>query len=136
MCAEGRHKPFPGDGEGQHDAEQVQGSVDAHALQAALPVEQQGDSVAGLRCGLALEWHMDDAALVLGVVYRGADGDLAAVGEADPPGIAWLAAAGGVKHRAIENDAAALVQRLYLGRGLGEVGVLAEEQFCRHRSWP
>jgi hypothetical protein len=97
---------------GQDDAEQMQRGVDAHALQPLLPVQHDCDGLAGLRRGLSFQGNMEDAALVLGIVDRRADRDLAAVARLSLPAIAGLPAAGGIEHGAIEDDAAALVHGL------------------------
>ena len=106
--------------------------MDAHALETALPVEEGRDGLARRGQGLALGRHMDEAALVFGIVDGGADGDHAAVGQAQMPEIAGLAAARRIEDRPVEDDAAAVVDGFDRRRRLFQIGILAEEQFGRH----
>jgi len=112
----------------------MQRGVDAHALETALPVEDGAHRLAGLRRGLAVQRHMQDAATVLRIIDCAADRDRGAVGPAQQAGIAGLAATGGVEDRLVQFDAAALIDRQHGGGGLGEIGVVAEEQGGGHRS--
>ena len=120
-------------GKGSDHREQVQAGVDAHVAVAPLPVEHRGQRLAGFRQRLGVARDMHHLALVL-AVDRGGDGDIAAR-PAKPPGVAGLAAAGGVEHRAVEHDAAAVVDGKDGGLGFGKVGVAAEEEFGGHGDW-
>ena len=124
----------PVTGKGSDDREQVQAGVDAHVAVAALPVEHGGQRFAGFGQRLGLARDMHDLALVL-AVDRGGDGDVAA-GPAQRAGVARLAAAGGVEDRAVEHDAAAVVDGDDGRLGFGQVGVVAEEKFGGHVDGP
>ena len=120
-----------GDREGEDDGEEVQAGVDAHVPMAALPVERRLDRLARLGQRLGLAGDVDDLALVV-AIDGGGDGDRRSVGADEPPGIAGLAAAGGVEDGAVEDDAAAVVDGEHGGLDLGKVGVVAEEEFGGH----
>ena len=105
--------------------------VDAHVAVPPLPVERRLDRLAGLGQRLGLARHMDDLALVV-AIDGGGDGDRRGVGAEQAAAVARLAAAGGVEHGAVEDDAAPVVDAEHRRLGLGQIGVVAEEQFGRH----
>ena len=120
-----------GDAERHHRAQEVQRRVHPHVPVAALPVEHRRDPGAGGRYGLALGRDVDHVLLAF-AFHRRHDDDLRAVGKAQHAAVAGLAAAGGIEHRAVEDDAAAFVHGGYRRLTFPEIRICAEQLLGRH----
>ena len=92
LLADGRAR----DRIGADDGKDMAGSVHAHQLVAALPVDMQNQLFADRRQGLSFKRHMDDDVLG-GAGFRRAEQDARAVLTLQKAAIPRLAAGGGVK---------------------------------------
>src|SRR6266404_2777280 len=96
-----------GDVAGHHGGQEVQAGVHAHQPVAAVPVDPRDDLGADRRQYGIGDRDVPDA--VGGIALdRVDDGDRPAVGQPQRPGVARLAAAGGIEHGAVEHDAAGI----------------------------
>ena len=116
-----------GDGIGQHDREEVQRRVRAHAPVAPAPVDPRDDPRARRRERGPFGRHVQDR-LPVGIVDRIDDRDRLAAVENDVPLVAGLAAALRIEDRPIEGDCARLGER-HSCRRFAQVGIGAEEGF-------
>jgi hypothetical protein len=110
-----------GNAEGERHRQEVERAVHAHQPMAPLPVETEGDRLAGRRECRAGSRLVQDAGAVAVGVDRAGDGS-----PADAAGVAGLAAGTGVKKGAVELDPLGTGADHRRG-GFREVGVVTEE---------